>query len=172
MGWDDDDDEEGFGFNYDDLTPEEKEELDREMRERDERIHNHPLYQKAGEIYDIVHSLVESLPEEGGRDMVNQILLEDATILQPKIAGAMSGDSWLIHMENAAIIRFHAQSLLTQTSGLKMFIPEADERYIKVLREEMLEFRRLFNLWVLTFPTLEQEDYEDEWGLFIRPQEE
>lgn len=170
MGWDDDDGE-GFDFNYDDLSPEEKDEIEREMRERDERMHNHPLYKKAGEIYDIVHSLVESLPADDGREMLNEILLQDAMMLQPKIAGAMSGESWLLHMENAAIVRYHAQSLLTQTSGLKMFIPDADESYIKVLREEMIEFRRLFNLWVLSFANFEREEFEDEWGLFIRPRD-
>ncbi len=155
MAWDDDDDEnDAFGFNYDDLSPEEKEELDREMRELDERIHNHPLYIKAGEIYDIVHSLIETLPEADGRDITPPILTANSSIPQHNVAGAMGIHSWLVHMANASIIRFHAQSLLTQTSGLKMFIPEADESYIKVLREEMIEFRRLFNLWVLTFPTL------------------
>lgn len=32
----------------------------------------------------------------------------------------------------------------------------------------MEEFKKLFRNWVAGFDQLEQEDYEDDWGLFIR----
>ena len=113
MAWDDDDDEnDAFGFNYDDLSPEEKEELDREMRELDERIHNHPLYIKAGEIYDIVHSLIETLPEADGREMMQQILMEDSSILQPKVAGAMGSQAgWYIWRMPPSSVFMHNRCL-------------------------------------------------------------
>jgi hypothetical protein len=44
----------------------------------------------------------------------------------------------------------------------------ADKDYIKVLRTEMEEFRKLYNDWVKSFDEMDKDDYTDEWGLFIR----
>ncbi len=162
MNWDDDDDD----FSFEDLSPEEKEKLEREMREREERTRNHPLFLKARDIYDTVNAFVESLDKEE-REMFAGTLKESAMLLLPKIAGAMSVDSWLLSMQNAAIVRYHAENLMTQTSGLKMFT-KADKDYVAVLRQEMEEFKQLFKQWVATFENLNDEDYLDDWGLFFR----
>lgn len=111
-------------------------------------------------------AIVESLPEEG-KDMYESTLLESAYILAPKLAGAIGSESWLICMSNAALIRYHGDYLLSSTSGLKYFT-NAEKDYVALMRKEMLEFQQLFKEWVIEFNKLEREEYEDEWGLFLR----
>jgi len=163
MDWDDDD----FDFpDFDDLSPEEKEELDKEHQARERRMRNHPLFKKANEVYEVVSALIASLSEED-KEMHEQTLMESSMMLSPKIAGAIGSDSWLICMQNASIIRYHAEYLLTATSGLKMF-GKADKNYVQVMRNEVLEFQKLFREWAKSFDEMEHEEYIDEWGLFIR----
>src|SRR5436309_78120 len=101
-----DDDDFGFDFDYDDLSDEEKAELEREMKEKDRKRRNHPLFRKAEEIFKVVNALVETL-DGMGKDMYASTLMESAMMLAPKLAGAMGSDSWLICMQNGAIIRYH-----------------------------------------------------------------
>jgi hypothetical protein len=163
MNWDDDDD---FGFDFDDLTPEEKEELDREMKAKEHKSKNHPLRKQAEEIYRIVTALHESIKDEMERDMFSPAI-ESCMIIPAKLAGAIGSDSWLLCMQNAAIIRSHAEFLLTSTSGLK-YEGNADQRYVKMMREEMLKFQSLFVEWIKEIHAMEEEEYVDEWGLFLR----
>jgi hypothetical protein len=163
MNWDDDDD---FGFDFDDLTPEEKEELDREMKAKEHKSKNHPLRKQAEEIYRIVTALHESIKDEMERDMFSPAI-ESCMIIPAKLAGAIGSDSWLLCMQNAAIIRSHAEFLLTSTSGLK-YEGNADQRYVKMMREEMLKFQALFVEWIKEIHAMEEEEYVDEWGLFLR----
>lgn len=164
MAWNDDDDD--FNFDPDNMSPEEKEELDREMKERHKRIYQHPLFKKAKAVDEMVAALIESLPEQAG-EMYGSILRESSMMLAPKLAGALGTDSWLLSMQNAAIIRYHAEYLKTSTSGLKMF-DDVDVNYTQLLRKEMTEFQVLFKEWVRSLDKLDDEGYEDEWGLFIK----
>lgn len=159
-------DDDDFDFNLDDLSPEELEELTKEQQRKDKQIKTSPVFIKANDIFDTVTALSESLSEED-REFYESTLIESAMMLSPKIAGAMASESWLLSMQNAAIIRYHAEYLHTSTSGLKMFT-KAPKEYVQVLRDDMEEFRELFKEWVKSFKNLENEDYRDEWGLFIR----
>jgi hypothetical protein len=125
-----------------------------------------PLFQKAMEIHDIVDALSSSLTDDDTRRYVSS-LKESSIIIPAKIAGAYGSGSWLICMQNASLIRYHAEYLHTASSGLKMF-SGADKNYVKVLRDEMEIFREMFKEWVQSFGSMEKDDYEDEWGLFIR----
>lgn len=70
---------------------------------------NLPIYQKAELIFQLVESLVTSLPEEDDYIQgTKHFMMEDATIILAKIAGAEGGDLYSIRMQNAAIIREHA----------------------------------------------------------------
>jgi hypothetical protein len=162
MDFSDDD----MDFNFDDLSPEEKEEFEKEQREKDKKIKTHPLFLKATDIYKTVEALIHSLPEDE-QDMYASTLAESSMMLAPKIAGAIGSESWLLCMQNAAIIRYHAEYLHTSTSGLKMYT-SAQKDYVQILRSEMEEFRELFASWVKTFAKLDKEEYTDEWGLFLR----
>lgn len=161
MDLDDDD----FDFDSEDMSQEEQDELDKEMKQREKRIHDHPLFKKAEAVYQLVSALVESLPQEA-REMYAPSLYESSMMLTPKLAGAIGSESWLLSMQNAAIIRYHAQYLLTSTSGLKMF-EEVNVDYIKLLRKEIIEFQALFKDWVNSLSNLDDEG-EDEWGLFSK----
>ncbi len=158
----DDDD----NFDFDDLSDEEKDEIEREEREKRKALKTSPIYKKAIEIYNIVNALVESLSVED-KNVYQNILLESSMLLAPKIVGAMGSESWLLSMQNASIIRYHAEYLLTSTAGLRMFT-KAEKEYVQLLRTEMEEFRELFREWVKTFYQLPDDGYEDDWGLFIK----
>jgi hypothetical protein len=147
MNFDDD-----FEFNDEDLSPEDREELEREIAE---------------EVYRTVKALLDSIPEGHLRRMHEGTMMESAMIIPAKIAGAIGSESWLICMQNGAIIREHAHYLLICTSGLKAE-ENVDQQYVQLLRDEMLRFRELFVEWVKEINNMEEEDYEDEWGLFIR----
>ena len=161
-----------FNFDFDNMSEEEKAEIEKEMREKNEQRDNHPLFKKANDIIDLVSAIIESLPK-GVKEMYESTLMESAYILAPKLAGAIGSESWLVCMQNASLIRYHAEYLLTATSGLEMFMEEEDakinEDYIAIMRKEMFEFQKLFVAWVKEFNQYEREEYVDEWGLFLRP---
>jgi hypothetical protein len=164
MPWDDDDD---FDFN-EEFSPEEREELNREMREEQAMRDNHPLAIQAEEVYHVVTTMLETVPNEE-RSIYEGPMLESCMIIPAKIAGAMGSGSWLLSMQNAAIIRQHAEYLLTSTSGLK-YEENVDQRYVQLLREEMQKFRALFVEWVKEINAMkkEEDEFRDEWGLFLR----
>lgn len=156
-----------FDFNYEDLSDEEKEELERERKEKEEAVNNHPLYKKADEIYRIVSAICEAFPEDSISGHFKDLLYESSMILGPKLAGAMHSESWQLSMQNASIIRYHASYLLTNTYSLEEH-EDIDPEYIKLLRKEMIHFRELFKKWISEINRLEDDEMEDEWGLFIR----
>lgn len=159
-------DDDDFDFNFDDLSDEEKEEIEKQQREERQALETSPIYIKAFEIYNTVNALVESLSDDD-KEFYQSILLESSMILAPKIAGAFGSESWLICMQNASIIRYHAEYLHNSTSGLRLFT-KAQKEYVQLFRTDMEEFRELFKEWVKTFDKLEHEEYVDEWGLFLR----
>ena len=161
MTWDDDD----FDFN-EELSPEEREELERELREEETRRKNHPLTKQSKEIYNIVNAIVESLPEDE-REMNGGLLLESAMVIEAKLAGAMNCGSWVLSMQNAAIIRSHAEYLRLSNHSLRA-MSSAENDYIDLLRREMETFRELFREWVKEFDKIPDDEPEDEWGLFRR----
>ena len=165
MNWEEDDDE----FNFDDLSPEEKEQIDRKMRAEEKMRKNHPMTKQGEEIYRVVTALVESIKDETEREMFGSTILESCMIIPAKLAGAIGSDSWLLSMQNASIIRSHAEYILTATSGMK-YESEVDQVYVQMLRDEMLKFRDLFVQWVKEINQMEHEEYTDEWGLFVRSQ--
>jgi hypothetical protein len=151
----DDFDEEDF-----ELTPEDRE----ESRKEHERIENLPVMKKAKEIFKLVTAFVETFPEEAEEmDAFSQIMMEDAMMLAPKIAGAEGGDLYILRMENAVIIKMAARNLMVNISGLNMF-GYKEKEYSKMLRNELEEFQKLFVEWVKGFEG--KELMPDGWGLF------
>lgn len=159
MNWDDDD----FGFD-DDLSDEEREELEKEMREKDEKRRNHPLVKQAKEIFETASALLESMPERD-RKVHGLPMLESAMTIRAKLAGAMGSGSRILCLQNAAIIRDHGHYLLISTSGLKEY-GDTDTNYVALLREEILRFRSLFVEWIKDIRAMPPDELEDEWGLF------
>jgi len=127
---------------------------------------NMPIYQKAMDILKTARLLGLTLKGDD-KEMYEFHLNESALMMVTKIAGAVGSGSWLIAMQNAAIVRWHAEWMLTATTGLK-HMTEADKNYVNVLRIDIEEFRELFKAWVKEIHKMEKDDFDDEWGLFIR----
>ena len=141
-------------------------EEDDEFERRKKRRQNMPIYKKALEIAETARILGSTLDGDE-KEMYEFHLNESAMIMAAKLGGAIGSSSWLLKMQNAAIIRSHAEWLLTATSGLK-HMTKADKDYVKVLRTEMEEFKELFKAWAAEIHKMEKEEYdEDDWGLFL-----
>ncbi|MES2558202.1 MAG: hypothetical protein V4590_00570 [Bacteroidota bacterium] len=111
----------------------------------------------------------EELDEEDVKSFgehYKSIMMEDVMIINAKLRGAEGGDLYSIRMENAVLIKVHAMSLLTATSGLKM-MGLSNNKYLQLLRDEIEEFRKLFVEWINTFD--KTHDIPDGWGLFFDP---
>ncbi|HYG52849.1 MAG TPA: hypothetical protein VD905_18230 [Flavobacteriales bacterium] len=147
-------------FEYND------EEAEREYSKEENRKRNHPLYKQAKEIIQVVKALVASFKDERIKDMYGSTMTESAYIIEAKLSGAFAMNFYTGCMQNAALIREHAEYLRVSTSGLHM-LDESHTEYIVVLREEMEKFRALFIEWVKEIREMD-DVMEDEWGLFIR----
>ena len=135
---------------------------------RIDKIKDLPIYQKAELIFQLVQSLVASLPEDDEYIQgTKHLMLEDAMIMNAKIAGAEGGDLYSIRMQNAAIIRDHAMHLYVQVGSLRFHENYKDLEYVKLIRKEIDAFRLLFIEWVKSFDTINY--IWDEWELFNPP---
>lgn len=167
--WEDDDDDE---FGLGDFDPND-EETKREMEAEHERVENLPITKKAEDLYELVNALVEGIDksdieEEIPAEMLDHyksMMLEDVMIINAKIRGAEGGDLYTPRMENAVVIKLHARSLLTHTTGLKM-LGYPNHEYLQLLRDEIDEFRKLFIEWINNFD--KSNDIPDEWGELFR----
>jgi hypothetical protein len=148
--WEDDDDNDDNDYDPD---------------EEQRKLEALPIYKKALEILDLTEQIVDTFNDEDRARIHRQNMLEDAMIIPAKIAGAEAMDDYVLKMENATIIKIHARSLLTQTSSAK-YLHLQDERYLKLLRDEIEAFRLLFKQWVATFESGTTKE-GDGWGLFV-----
>jgi hypothetical protein len=126
-----------------------------------------PLYQKADEILQMVHRIVDLIPENDEMlKSTGSFMMDDALRIPAKIAGAMGADLYDLQMENAAIIRKSARDIYVSCNHF--FVGNFKEtEYLYLLRNTIEEFRILFAEWVKTF---DQWNYIiDKWGLFNPP---
>ncbi|HAX49446.1 MAG: hypothetical protein IAE93_03820 [Ignavibacteria bacterium] len=147
------------------MDEEDLEEAEEEIRKEHERLRQMPLYKSAVNIRKLTTSLAETIKEEEDSLMMKDQMLMNAYILAPKIAGAEAGDMYTLRMENAVLIKIHARDLLTQTSFCKAEKLSKPE-YLKLLRDEIENFRILFVEWVRSFD--KENDIPDDWGLFYQ----
>ena len=119
------------------------------------------LYEQAWRILIYAQLFCESLKEDEEKHHAS-LIMENATILCPKIAGAEGGNNYIILMENASIIRTNAIQLKTQLFAAAMFNQDLEE-YAETLIEEIEVFKLLFKVWVQFF---EKDDVKDDWGLY------
>ncbi|WP_052257240.1 hypothetical protein [Flavobacterium sp. AED] len=133
-----------------------------------DETHNLPLFQKAELIYQLVESLVASLPDEDTYIQdTKHLMQEDAMIIPAKIAGAEAGELYSIRMQNAAIIRENAMHLYDQVGSLRLYKNYRELEYVEFIRKELNNFRLLFIEWVASFDS--NNHIWDEWGLFNPP---
>ena len=156
-----------FGaFSYDDLSDDEKREIERQQQEEDERLANHPLNVQANEIMNMIDVLLDTCNDEKARDMYGSTLRESAMIILAKLASGLTSDDYVLSMQKASIIRDHAEYLRLSNhmlNSLEVF----DKAYVKAFREEMEKFRGLFREWAAEIRE-QENDFDDEWGLFVK----
>lgn len=155
--FDDDDDDD---FNFDEFDEEEWRKI---REEENNRVKALPIVRKAKELFQTICSFMYSIDEEKDIFEFRNQLFEDITIINTKIRAAEAADLYSLRMENAVLIKVHAQSILTATSGMEMF-DISHEDYRQILRKEIDEFRQVFVEWVATFDR--SNNFPDEWGLF------
>jgi hypothetical protein len=147
-----------------------------------------PIIVKSKEILSLTDAIVQSIDEEivdqnkyyvlkpEDRDnaieylkFLKQEMMGDAYTITVKLQTAHSVDLYTHKMEYATLIKLSARSLLTHTSGLKMYGYKRTD-YLELLRNAIEEFRILFVEWLGTFD--KYNDIPDGWGLFYDPEHE
>lgn len=126
-----------------------------------------PLFLKGKEIFALTSKIVDLIPEE--EEMLTafkQFMLEDASLLCVKVAGAEAADLYDLRMECAAIIRKAARDLQAHCSGLELY-GFKETHYLHLIRDAIEEYRLLFIEWVKSFDTWYY--VVDRWGLFNPP---
>ncbi|MBN3584768.1 hypothetical protein JYB64_20420 [Algoriphagus aestuarii] len=132
------------------------------FEEEQNRIYRHPLMVKAKEIVGLTHALVGSL-DEARKELYGGIMMEDATLMSSKFAGAEGIDDYVAKMENAMIMKVHAKNLRAMTFQLAVESTHAEE-HLQLLRDAIEEYRKLFVKWIKGFDS--SEKYDDGWGIF------
>jgi len=96
-----------------------------------------PLFQKAEEILNMVHRIIELIPEENEvLKSTGDFMIADALKLPAKIAGAEGADLYDIRMENAAIIRKSAKDIYVSCNHF--FTKDFKEtEYLHLLRDRI-----------------------------------
>lgn len=144
-------------FKYKDL----EDEAGEEWKNIPKRKAAKDLYEQAWKVYNYSRIFCESLKGEHS-EMNSSLILQNATILCPKIVGAEGGDNYMIRMENASIIRTNAIELRTQVKACALF-DESSEDLVAVIVDEIEVLKEKFKLWISYF---EKDDIEDDWGLY------
>ncbi len=135
---------------------------------RIDKIKYLPIYQKAELIFQLVQSLVASLPEDDEYiQETKHYMIEDITVILARIVAAEGGDIYRNRMQNLAIIRDHAMHLFVQVGSLRFHENYKDLEYAALIRSEIDAFRLLFIEWVEGFDT--SNHIWDDWGLFNPP---
>lgn len=150
-------DDDDFDFGDEDGSAE-------DWQEKKRQVNKHPLMVQAKEILQIVDALIDTCKDAEAADMYGGTLRESAMVVLAKLSSGLAIDSYLACMQNAAIIRDHAQYLRLSNHMLGMS-EGFDEQHVEMFRREMETFRELFNAWAKEIHKMER-DVEDEWGLF------
>lgn len=135
------------------------------IRKEHRRIENLTVMVKAKELFEIVHSLVDTISEDCDVYFLREQMLTDAAIIPAKIARAEGGDLYTLRMENAVLIKLAARALITHTNNCTKF-NVSNERYLELLRAHVEDFRIVFVEWVKSFDR--SNDIPDNWGVLFK----
>ena len=158
-------DEEDFDFNSE-FSDEENEEFERERKAKDKKLKTHPLYIQANEVLHILELLMETSADDDVKESFTSMMWDSATIIIAKLSSVLNSGFYISCMQQAAIIRDHAEYLRLSNHMLTS-IEAFDPKYITLFRDEMEKFRELFKAWAKEIHQMDDE-IEDEWGLFTK----
>jgi len=154
-------------FDSDDaISHNEREEISARFEKERRETESHPLYAQAIEAEGTLDALMNNSDEEQDPITRSQTqLLKDSMLqVKAKLYSALQSKNYFISMQNAAIIREHAEYLRLSSQMLKR-LPGFDPTYVAVFRTEMETFRELFKTWAADIKTIDKDGLEDEWGL-------
>ncbi len=161
MAYEDEDDD--FGMDSEDLPDDE---LRREIENRHRKARQHPLALHNMEIANTLLVLLKYPKTED--DLITshiELITESFNMIKVKLYSALRSGSYIVCMQNASIIRPHADYLLVSSHTLNS-LNCFDKGHVSVFRDEMVEFQQLFKDWAKEIKEMDKEDFEDEWGLF------
>ena len=159
--------DDNFNFDENSLSDEERSEVEKQMKEEEEKLAKHPLNIQAHEIMEMIDVLLDTCNDDKAKDMYGATLRESAMIIITKLASGLTSDDYVLSMQKAAIIRDHAEYLRLSNHMLNS-LDVFDKTYVKTFRAEMERFRELFREWAAEIHR-QDNDYGDEWGLFVKP---
>lgn len=160
MNYDEEDDAE----MEDDDFP--KNEYEREIENRHKKAREHPIGLHLMELSQTLLVLLKYPKREDDLVIGNiEIITESINMIKVKLYSALRSRSYLVCMQNASIIREHADYLLLASHTLNS-LNCFDKGHISVFRAEMEVFQQLFKTWVQEIKKMDKEGFEDEWGLF------
>jgi len=159
------DDDDDFDFNQE-FSEEDNAEFERQRKEEERRLNEHPLFIQANEILNIVDALMDTADEDA-RERHAPLLRESAMIICAKLSSGLTSDSYVICMQKASIIRDHAEFLRLSNHSLD-YSDNFDPNYVKLFREEMEKFRELFKLWAADIHKMIPDFEDNDWGLFVK----
>ena len=157
-------DDDAPGFN--DFSEEEQRKAAKHMRDKKLWVKNHPLMLQAVEINAMLDVLLDTCDGNSVITAYGVTLRDSARLIRVKLDAALHADSYIICMENAAVIREHAQHLRLSNHTLRAS-GDFNEKYLLAFRQEIEKFRSLFMLWANEIRSM-KNDRDDEWNFFIK----
>ncbi|MDI1355539.1 MAG: hypothetical protein PSX36_11500 [bacterium] len=161
----DDDDDDDFEFN-EEYSEEDMEEARKQAEAEDLETSKHPLFQQSKEVLNILDVICAVSGEDETYSAFLDTLRHAAEDMHVKVSATLMANTYVLCMQNAAIIRDNAQYLRLANHTLSAF-EDLDPKYIEMFRSEMEKFRMLFRKWALEIRDMDNE-FEDEWGLFVK----
>lgn len=116
----------------------------------DARVQSLPIIQKASLLSDTILSFTESLGSTSAENQYKQILLDASYDICNKIVVAENSRFFNDKMEQALLVKIAVKKVLNQLDGLEV-LGLCDLNYAQLIKNEIEQFRQLFNSWVNTF---------------------
>jgi hypothetical protein len=148
-----------------------------EMQEIYDDVFRKIQFKNAQKLYDCWHEIGNCILafsgqefrqslEVGARNYIDDIIenFQPIIFLIPvKICSASLTESYVLQMENAALIRQNVINIKTDLYGIGMFAKDTEDQ-VQVIYQMLNEFKEHFKTWVASFV---KDDIQDDWGLFV-----
>jgi hypothetical protein len=121
-----------------------------------------PIFKKSEELLELVEVIAESLKDGDGKEHFVSEMINNAYLVQVKIAGAEGGGLYSLRMQNAVLIKLAVQDMFNAVAASAM-LDINEEDYVDLMRDKVEEFRLLFIEWIRGFD--KTNDIPDNWAI-------
>ena len=132
------------------------------MSRRLDKYQKLPVFRKSEELLELVEVIAESLKDSERKDYFVSEMINNAYLVQVKIAGAEGGGLYSLRMQNAVLIKLAVQDMFNAVSAAAM-LDINEEDYVDLMRDKVEEFRLLFVDWIRGFD--KTHDIPDSWAI-------